>query len=494
MMSKPKNTIKKPMGEDKIFKYMMTTVFLVSSLFFVKNVIGKAWSGAIAIGICLVIFSVAVFLMKKLNVTQKIQQLILCLSIIFLVFCISLNSGNYYSDDFPLYLAVIALSGLYLVPKYTLIQAALIDVLLIIAYFIHPEKADPFSQYMMCVVILTICAYCFYLVINRGRSYIRIGEQRAKEAEMLLLELKDAGEKLQINCEHSLERVSKLEKANERLENSIDHLRDGSYSITQGTVDVSQTFDDMQEKMLTTQEHVSFLNSEVKKVENSLADSKKNMKEMNSEMLTLKQTLEATNTVFTTLQNEIKEIVDFTKQLNKIANSTTTLALNASIEAARAGQMGAGFAVVAGKVQVLAEDSNKCSCQIAHVVNAMESLIHETSKQLSVSHEAVDHSLNSLNEFQDSFTNLSSQFQSLYRNIEDQNDNIHQMDQSFVELRDKISDMASSSEENQNSVDAITDSIDVYKNNINQIVDDNILISQLSASLLDSANQSVNIE
>ena len=429
--------------------------------------------------------------MKKLNIAPKIQQLVLCLSIVLLVFCISLNSGNYYSDDFPLYLAVIALSGLYLVPKYTLIQAALIDVLLITAYFIHPEKADPFSQYIMCVVILTICAFCFYMVINRGRSYIRLGEQRAKEAEKLLSELKDAGEKLQANCEHSLERVSKLEKANEQLESSIDDLRDGSSNITQGTVDVSQTFDDMQEKMLITQEHVSSMNTEVKKVEDSLADSKKNMKEMNSEMLALKQTLEATNTVFTTLQNEIKEIVAFTQQLNKIANSTNTLALNASIEAARAGQMGAGFAVVAGKVQVLAEDSNKCSGQIASVVNAMESLINETSKQLSVSHEAVDHSIDSLNEFQDSFKNLTSQFKSLYRNIEDQNDNIHQMDHSFIELRDKISDMASSSEENQNSVNAITDSIDVYKYNINKIVDDNIIISQLSASLLESANQSV---
>ena len=487
-MSNQKSTIKKPMSEDKIFKYMMTAVFLVASLFFVKNILTKAWSGAIVIGICLVVFSGAIFLMKKLNIAQKIQQLVLCLSIVFLVFCISLNSGNYYSDDFPLYLAVIALSGLYLVPKYTLIQAALIDILLIAAYFIHPEKADPFSQYIMCVVILTICAFCFYMVINRGRSYIRLGERRAKEAEMLLQELKDAGEKLQANCEHSLERVSKLEKANERLESSIDDLRDGSSNITQGTVDVSQTFDDMQEKMLTTQEHVSSLNTEVKKVEDSLADSKKNMKEMNTEMLALKQTLEATNTVFTTLQNEIKEIVAFTQQLNKIANSTNTLALNASIEAARAGQMGAGFAVVAGKVQVLAEDSNKCSAQIANVVNAMESLINETSKQLSVSHEAVDHSIDSLNEFQDSFKNLTSQFKSLYRNIEDQNDNIQQMDHSFVELRNKISDMASSSEENQNSVNAITDSIDVYKYNINKIVDDNIIISQLSASLLESAN------
>ena len=362
------------------------------------------------------------------------------------------------------------------------------------AYFIHPEKADPFSQYIMCVVILTICAFCFYMVIKRGRAFIEIGETRAKDAEKLLLELKDAGEKLQENCEHSLERISKLEKANERLESSISDLRDGSDSITQGTVDVSRTFDDMQEQMLATQENVSSLNTEVKKVEDSLADSKKNMKEMSSEMITLKNTLEVTEKVFTTLQNEINEIVAFTQELNKIANSTNTLALNASIEAARAGQMGAGFAVVASKVQVLAEDSNKCSAQIATVVNSMESLIQTTAKQLGNSQTAVDNSITSLNDFQDSFKQLTSQFKSLYRNIEDQNDSIKGMDRSFVDLRDKISDMASSSEENQNSVTAITDSIDVYKHNINKIVDDNIIISQLSASLLESANQSIDTE
>ena len=128
-MKEKKSTIKKPMSEEKIFKSMMTAVFLVASLFFVKNLIGKTWTGAIVIGVCLVIFSAAIFIMKKIYVKQEIQQLVLCLSIVFLVFCISLNSGNYYSDDFPLYLAVIALSGLYLVPKYTLVQAAIIDVL-----------------------------------------------------------------------------------------------------------------------------------------------------------------------------------------------------------------------------------------------------------------------------------------------------------------------------------------------------------------------------
>ena len=486
-----KKATKKPMSEKGIYKNMMIAVLSVASLFFIKNILSKAWSGAIVIGVCLAVFSLLTLVMKKRNVKSTTQQLVICLSIVLLVFCISLNSGSYYSDDFPLYLAVIALSGLYLVPKYTLIQAALIDILLLAAYFIHPEKADPFSQYIMCVAILTICAFCFYMVIKRGRSFIEIGENRAKEAEKLLTELKDAGEKLQENCEHSLERISKLEKANERLESGITDLRDGSSSITQGTVEVSQTFDDMQEKMLTTQEHVSSLNTEVKKVEDSLADSKKNMKEMSSEMVALKETLEATEKVFTTLQNEIHEIVQYTQELNKIANSTNTLALNASIEAARAGQMGAGFAVVASKVQTLAVDSNQCSAQIATVVNAMETLIQTTATQLTSSQDAVDNSINSLNDFQDSFKNLTSQFKSLYRNIEDQNDNIKDMDHSFEDLRSKIADMASSSEENQNSVDGITESIDIYKHNIGKIIDDNIVISQLSNSLLESANQTI---
>ena len=490
-MSKEIKKVKKPMSEKDIFKNMMIAVLSVATLFFAKNIITRAWTGAIVIGICLAVFSLVTLVMRKYQVKAKTQQLVICLSIALLVFCISLNSGNYYSDDFPLYLAVIALSGLYLEPAYTIIQAVLIDILLIAAYFIHPEKADPFSQYIMCVVILTICAFCFYMVIKRGRAFIEIGENRAKDAEKLLAELKDAGEKLQESCEHSLERISKLEKANERLETGISDLREGSDSITQGTVEVSQTFDDMQEKMLTTQEHVSTLNKDVKRMEDSLADSKKNMKEMRSEMVALKETLEATGKVFTTLQTEIHEIVQFTQELNKIANSTNTLALNASIEAARAGQMGAGFAVVASKVQNLAVDSNQCSAQIANVVNAMESLIQTTATQLSSSQDAVDNSITSLNDFQDSFKNLTSQFKSLYRNIEDQNDNIQDMEHSFDDLRSKIADMASSSEENQSSVDGITESIDIYKHSIGKIIDDNIVISQLSNSLLESANQSL---
>ena len=479
---------KKPVSEQIIFRNMMIAVFSVASIFFLKNLINQAWRGAIVIGICLVVFTIVVLVMKKVNAKQDKQQFAICISVVFVVFCISINSGAYYSDDFPLYLAVIGISGLYLVPKYTLAQMVLIDILLIISYIMHPEKADPLSQFGMCVVVFTIAAFTFYMVIKRGRAYIQIAHDRAEEAETLLAELKKAGEELQMNCDNSANRMVKLEETNQWLEACADDMRQGSESITQGTVEVVQTFEIVQEKMQTTETQIDFLNVEVKKVEDSLAENKKNMKEMTEKMQTLQNTVKNTSEVFSSLQEEIQEISEVTKQLTEIASNTNMLALNASIEAARAGQMGAGFAVVASEVQNLAEDSNSCSTHVVSIVNAMQKRIEETTVQLSDSTEAIHNSIEALQGFAQDFDNLTGHFGSLYHNIEEQNTNVHEMDAIFEDLKHKISEMTASSESNQNSITSIADTINVYKENMDNVINDNKLIQQVSASMLELAN------
>lgn len=486
-MEKDGKINKKPVAEHIIFRNMMVTVFAVATLFFLKNLIGQTWRGAVVIGVCLIAFSVMVFVMKKCNVNREKQQFAICICIVFLVFCISLNSGAYYSDDFPLYLAVIGISGLYLVPKYTLVQTVLIDIILIISYILHPEKADPLSQYIMCMGMFTVGAVTIYMVIKRGRAYIEIGQARAEEAEKLLNELKKAGEELQQNCDSSASRIGKLEEANERLEACADDMKSGSESITQGTVEVVQAFEVVQEKMQTTERQINSLNLEVKKVENSLTSNKKNMQEMTEKMEALQNTVKMASEVFGTLQNEIYEITQVTEQLTKIASKTNMLALNASIEAARAGQAGAGFAVVASKVQDLAEDSNSCSSQVVEVVNTMQRRIDETTNQLNDSTEAIQDSIETLQGFAENFEHLTDHFGSLYQDIEEQNSSVQQMEGIFENLKSKISEMADSSEANRNSVTSITDTINVYKESIDMVIDDNKLINEVSVSMLELA-------
>ena len=487
-MDKGNKINKKPVSEYIIFRNMMIAVFSVASIFFLKNLISQAWRGAIVIGICLVVFTIVVFVMKKCNMGQDKQQFAICISVVFVVFCISINSGAYYSDDFPLYLAVIGISGLYLVPKYTLAQTALIDILFVVSYLLHPEKADPLPQFIMCVVVFTVGAFTFYMVIKRGRAYIEIAHARAVEAETLLAELKKAGEELQENCDNSANRMVKLEEANQWLEACADHMRQGSESITQGTVEVVETFDIVQEKMQITETQIDFLNVEVKKVEGSLAENKKNMHEMTEKMQILQNTVKNTSEVFSSLQEEIQEISEVTEQLTQIASNTNMLALNASIEAARAGQMGAGFAVVASEVQELAEDSNSCSTHVVSIVNIMKKRIEETTLQLSDSTDAIHGSIEALQGFAEDFDNLAGHFSSLYQNIEEQNSNVQQMNAIFEDLKHKISEMTASSESNQNSITAIADTINVYKENMDNVINDNKLIHQVSASMLELAN------
>ena len=494
IMNEKKNTMKKPTSENTIFRYMMIAVFTISSVFFLKNLLAQTWTSAVVIGICLFLFTVIVLFMKKMQTKLVTQQFILCLSIVFLVFIISLNSGSYYSDDFPLYLSVIALSGLYLVPKYALIQLVLIDILLALAYVIHPEKADPLGQYVMCMALFSVCSYIFYMVIKRGRAYIELGKARAEEAELLIEELKKAGIELQENCDHSVMRIAKLEEANGRLETSAAELQQGSSAIISGTMDAIETFTDVQERMLITEKQIESLNDEVKKVEISLSDNQKNMKGLTTEMESLKNTISATNEVFNTLQKEILEISAITDELAKIAHNTTTLSLNASIEAARAGQAGAGFQVVASKVHSLADDSNSCSSQVVSVVNAMKTRIDETSEQLTDSTNAINSSIRSINELESSFLTLTSQFNSLYQNIEAQNGNVQQMDAIIEDLKGKISDVATSSETNHDSVNAITDAIIIYRENIDNVMADNKQIHNLSSSLLELSHTQIDLE
>ena len=475
---------KKPIGEDSIYKLMLIITFVVAGVFFVKNIISLSISGMIAIGGCLLVLGIALLIMKMIKLNKRKKQLVVCIMLMFVVFVISLFSGNFYSADFTLYLAVIALSGLYLEPIITKVQAVLVNVLLALQYIINPGKADPLSQYIMCMVLTTLTAILFLQVIKRGRSFIQVGVERSDEAEGLVASITKAGTELQENCETSAKRVEVLKDASDKLEERTRELKDGSDNIIESAKDIVHSFDDVHETVQSTGEQISIMNTEVKRVEDALAENKKNMKEMSQQMNSVKQAVDEANEVFAKLQKQIQEISAVTDQLNGIATSTNMLALNASIEAARAGQSGAGFAVVASKVQELAVDSNRCSSQVVEVVTAMQSQIEITTEQLGESTDAIDLSIGALEGLQNSFDDLTVQFEALYDNIEAQNVNVSKMDSEINQLETRINEMSACTEENQAYVEEIANAVEMYKSHMQLVVNDTQQVNDLSASML----------
>lgn len=120
-------------------------------------------------------------------------------------------------------------------------------------------------------------------------------------------------------------------------------------------------------------------------IKNTLCNVKESMNVIEETFLNLESSLDQTNIVKVTMEevaNETQKIYKMVNIIKGVSDRTNLLALNASIEAARAGDSGKGFAVVAEEIKKLAENTTEQVEYIQDIVDLLTSKVALTSKEI----------------------------------------------------------------------------------------------------------------
>lgn len=255
-------------------------------------------------------------------------------------------------------------------------------------------------------------------------------------------------------------------KTVDNMGKAVESIAAGASSQAEGVQKTSENIMKMGNIISESAEDVNNLNKTANIMKESSNIASKSLIELDYVNEEVKSAIDSIYEQTNKTNISTQKIKDVVALISSISDDTNLLALNASIEAARAGDAGKGFAVVASEVQKLAEQSNESSKSIYNIVNQLITESNESVKTMNEVKEIVGNQNKNVSATKENVEQLMDGIDKSLEKIKKIDKGTKELDIERMSMINLVQDLSVSSEENaaatQETLAGTTEVIEVF--------------------------------
>lgn len=297
---------------------------------------------------------------------------------------------------------IINVSQLLTIPLDGVPDANLTDAYSVVVYGIAPRTIQ--------LIILSV----IFIVLSKRTHKLLSNMMGAEEQQEMLDKMLRVTRKSNDVSNVLAQSVSNLSlmtenttKANESIANKTSKIAEGSKQSIKNMEEATAAVTNMSESLNKIADEGRKLGDLSEQVHILTSDSEQVMKNAVEEMNAIAEATRQSKETIARLEQRSGDISKFVQVITEISAQTNMLALNASIESARAGEQGKGFAVVAQEIRNLAEGSQKAAKDIAALIKEIMEDTQNAVSAMDTGSELVDRGLSIFADARSSFNRVA---------------------------------------------------------------------------------------